>query len=666
MILKKCYVENFGRLHKFSYEFKEGLNVIQQENGWGKTTLSVFIKSMFYGLPANRKSDLSQNQRKKYTPWQGGKFGGYIEFEVGNKSYRIERFFGKTESQDTFALYDLATNKPSNDYSPMIGYEIFRLDEDAYERSTFFPQANYKTGVNDSIRAKLTNLIEDEDDIAGFSQAVEALKTKKSLFEKRGNKGLIAELEAQEIDLQEQLQECYLKQDENIKLRGQLGRLEKEQEDLKTQADELSKKIDQIKENRVYKEIYETYNRYKNDFDRANALYESMRLELKNRPIDLDEVNSLSQKVAEVAQAKRALREYEQKYSANSATQNTKPNNLGLLIMILSALIAAGGIGGLFINAILGAALIGAGLIGLIIGFFGIKSPKKDVSLKTLKDQIETINDKVQNDLNYITNSLKFYYSDVNEYNYYEVYNDFRYNAKLLAEKQKDMESKRQILLDYMEEKQLDDQKIMLYASMQYDYSQEQARLNSVNTRLDQVKTQIFDLKNQINQNQAYINKIEELKALLNQTRENLDQARYFNETLKLTIEYLTNARETLTQNYLDKMEKSCSKFMSRFNTKDSFSIDTDLEVRIEKSGEKKELDYFSEGYKDIVGLCTRLALVDVMFEREKPFIILDDPFVNLDDENLERAKNIINEIAKTYQVIYLICHTSRAQIINN
>ncbi|HEY8443251.1 MAG TPA: hypothetical protein VIL24_00385, partial [Clostridia bacterium] len=118
------------------------------------------------------------------------------------------------------------------------------------------------------------------------------------------------------------------------------------------------------------------------------------------------------------------------------------------------------------------------------------------------------------------------------------------------------------------------------------------------------------------------------------------------------------------TQNYLDKMEKSCSKYMSRFETKDSFSIDTDLAVMIEKSGERKELDYFSEGYKDIVGLCTRLALVDVMFEREKPFLILDDPFVNLDDLNLERAKNIIYEIAKNYQVIYLICHTSRAQII--
>ncbi|HEY8419632.1 MAG TPA: hypothetical protein VIL03_04285, partial [Clostridia bacterium] len=592
MILKKCYIENFGRLHKFSYDFQKGLNIIQQENGWGKTTLSVFIKSMFYGLPATRKNDLSQNQRKKYSPWQGGKFGGYIEFEMGGKAYRIERFFGKTESQDTFALYDLATNKPSDDYSSMIGYEIFRLDEDAYERSTFFPQANYKTGINDSIRAKLTNLIEDEDDIAGFSQAIESLKVKKSMFEKRGNKGIIADLEDKQIDLQEQLQECLNRQEQNIALRKRLNELEQEQLSLKNQADELSQKIDQIKENRVYKEIYETYTRYKNDFDRASALYDSMRLEFKNRLIEQDEVDSLHKKIVEVNQSKQALRECEQNLSTQNTAQ-TKPNNLGLLIMIISALVAAGGIGALFFNIILGSVLIGAGLLGIIAGFLGLKNFKKqDASLKTLKERINTINSQVKNDLNYITNSLKSYYSDVNEYNYYEVYNDFKYNAKLFFEKQKDMEDKRQVLLDYMEEKQLDDQKIQLYASLQYDYSREQNELNIINQRLELIKSQIFDLKAQISQNQAYVIKIEELKSKLEQTSQDLKEARYYNETLKLTMDYLTKARETLTQNYLDKMEKSCSKYMSRFETKDSFSIDTDLAVMIEKSGERKELDY--------------------------------------------------------------------------
>ncbi|HEY8423404.1 MAG TPA: hypothetical protein VIL23_01420 [Clostridia bacterium] len=662
MILKKCYIENFGRLRNFSYEFNEGLNVIQQENGWGKTTLSVFIKSMFYGLSSSRKSDLTQNERKKYMPWQGGKFGGYIEFEIGDKSYRIERFFGKTESQDTFVLYDLATNKQSNDYSHLIGYEIFKIDEDAYERSTFFPQANYKSGINDSIRAKLTNLIENADDIAGFSQAIESLKEQKSVFEKRGNKGLIADLEAKLIDLQEQLQDCLDKQEKNAACKERLKYLEQEQNSLETQAAELSKQIDQIKENRVYKEIYETYIRYKNDYERSRALYESMRLEFKNRPVAMDDVYSLQEKIASVSQNQRVLKECGQKLESAQKSQSERSRKTSRFGLVLGGLFAVCGLCGLFFNKIIGISLIGVGLLAFIAGVLAKFLSKKDSApVKEYKNQYDALSSQVQNDLNYITDSLRSYYADVNEYNFYEVFNDFRYNAKLFYDKQKDMESKRQILLDYMEEKQLDEQKINLISKMKFDYSQEQASLDRINSRLDQLKTQIINLKNEIKQNQIYVNKIEELKLNIDQTEQELEKARYYNETLKLTMDYLIQARETLTQTYLDKMEKSCAKYMSKFETKENFSIDTDLEVRIEKHGEKKELDYFSEGYKDIVGLCTRLALVDVMFEQEKPFIILDDPFVNLDDQNLERAKNIIAEIAKTYQVIYLVCHTSRA-----
>ncbi|MBQ3516575.1 MAG: AAA family ATPase, partial [Lachnospiraceae bacterium] len=50
MRLVSCYIENFGKLHRFSYDFQEGLNVICEENGWGKTTLAAFLKAMFYGM----------------------------------------------------------------------------------------------------------------------------------------------------------------------------------------------------------------------------------------------------------------------------------------------------------------------------------------------------------------------------------------------------------------------------------------------------------------------------------------------------------------------------------------------------------------------------------------------------------------------------------------
>ena len=52
-----------------------------------------------------------------------------------------------------------------------------------------------------------------------------------------------------------------------------------------------------------------------------------------------------------------------------------------------------------------------------------------------------------------------------------------------------------------------------------------------------------------------------------------------------------------------------------------------------------------------------RFALVDAMYPGEKPFLILDDPFVNLDDEKLARGRRLLAVLSQDYQVIYFTCH---------
>ena len=125
MRLIECYVENFGTIHETGVSFRSGLNIILKENGTGKSTLAAFIKSMFYGLPATMKRNLDENERKKYQPWQGGNYGGWLSFSTDQKRYRIERFFGLKKSEDRFALYDLDTGLLSHDFTEEIGKELF-------------------------------------------------------------------------------------------------------------------------------------------------------------------------------------------------------------------------------------------------------------------------------------------------------------------------------------------------------------------------------------------------------------------------------------------------------------------------------------------------------------------------------------------------------------
>ena len=58
MKLISCYITGFGTIKEWSYDFSDGMNALCQENGWGKTTFSVFLKAMFYGMDYSARTKM--------------------------------------------------------------------------------------------------------------------------------------------------------------------------------------------------------------------------------------------------------------------------------------------------------------------------------------------------------------------------------------------------------------------------------------------------------------------------------------------------------------------------------------------------------------------------------------------------------------------------------
>ena len=185
MKLKKLHISGFGKLINFDYNFDDKLSVIVEENGWGKTTFANFIKAMFYSLPTTKTRSLDSNPRKKYKPWDSIVFGGNIVFEHNDKTYRIERTFGNQENEDTFYLFDEHTNKPSNDFSSNIGFELFGINAESFSKTTYIPQQDLKTELTDGISAKLNNLVEDKSDLISFNNAKEIIDNARKIYIKR-------------------------------------------------------------------------------------------------------------------------------------------------------------------------------------------------------------------------------------------------------------------------------------------------------------------------------------------------------------------------------------------------------------------------------------------------------------------------------------------------
>ena len=61
-----------------------------------------------------------------------------------------------------------------------------------------------------------------------------------------------------------------------------------------------------------------------------------------------------------------------------------------------------------------------------------------------------------------------------------------------------------------------------------------------------------------------------------------------------------------------------------------------------------------------MLAFCFKMALLDSLYGDKKPFVVLDDPFMSLDSENMSKMAKIIKTVSKDRQIIYFCCHESR------
>ncbi len=83
---------------------------------------------------------------------------------------------------------------------------------------------------------------------------------------------------------------------------------------------------------------------------------------------------------------------------------------------------------------------------------------------------------------------------------------------------------------------------------------------------------------------------------------------------------------------------------------------DTNLGVEIyaPERGDWVPVTSLSQGTLDVVYLAARLGLVRLVTGDRRPPLVLDDPFVTLDDVRAARALELLREVASDFQVIYL------------
>ena len=797
MKIIECYVENFGKISKQKFSFKDGLNCIMGENGWGKTTLAAFIKVMFYGMSDTKKTSLEENDRKHYLPWQGGSCGGSLTFTSGGKTYRIERSFAPKAADDSFALYNTSTGRLSTDYPEAIGESLFGIDADGFERTVFLSERSLTPkSENKSISAKLSDLVGCDGDIGGMDEAMKLLEERRKFYHKKGGSGELADVQAQIDELSRRLDALDRIEGEVEVYHGKMRDIAKRIEEARAEAkvilaerEAATVKAAEVNYEKQYKEmkfsledsirrraaVAEIFGADIPTHDDINeASYKSIEakrlLESATDTPEIREFKILSAKFdgkvekAKVEEARAAIDLIKKSKAKAEDPRLNKAKKIfcgrvpedgeldriaelvgskktktpagiivGYLIsllclvgVIISPLMVAVGAAGLIITLILQLAIKNKSLKARkseIDNFFSTVSKvnvqSDDEAAARLQDMREYIA-VIRNDSAISTKAAEqslrefvflfpeLYTADhlsaaeglVKEYDRYtELAVAERYmtgDRAARTERALKLQADADAFVARFRTRSPDPFSELRYALTEYERltaeivakRDEMTKLESLYTfgegsqrqaamdieAIDRKRHENEKLVTELNREftlaeRMYLGYIDELDGRdeLIMRREELEErlAKHKDnyETVMLTKKYITQAKDNLTARYLGKTKAGFIKYAERISgiTGESFEMDTDFGVTKQEGGTTKPTEAYSRGTKDLYNLAARLGLVDALYKKENPFILLDDPFTAFDDKKTEAAIKLLKEFAKERQIIYFTCTKSRS-----
>ncbi len=306
MKLISCHIENFGRLENLDLEFHDGLNPILRENGWGKSTFAHFLLVMFYGFANERKKNDLENERRRFSPWQNGVYGGSITFIWHDRKYRLERTFGPRDGkEDTLAQFDADTGLVCRDFSAVPGEDIFSLDRPSFERTIFIGQQSVHTDVTAGIHAKIGDLTGEQADMSMYDEAQKRLKSETDRLTPSRKTGDIYKLKAHLAELSAVISGKAGEENAYHQNNLKIASLQEEKRDLLSELEQLQsdqRTLSREKDLGVRREIYENLRR-----EEAAALKD--RDDMRSRfpdevpdPADVDEwletANTLDRRAA--------------------------------------------------------------------------------------------------------------------------------------------------------------------------------------------------------------------------------------------------------------------------------------------------------------------------------------------------------------------------------
>lgn len=707
MRLISCYIENFGGLHNQGISFDSGESVIYEENGWGKSTLAAFIRIMFFGFDNEGKRDPLQNERSRFLPWQKGIYGGRIVFESNGRVYRLERTFAdKRSGSDTCELYDEATNLKQN-LSEMeipgghLGPFLFGIDSRSFQRTVFIGQQDCASAdATAEINAKIGNISDQTADMANYEAVQDRLEKEMNRLTPKRKTGQISKLKMEAAELEGVLRTADSKRRTLETIELEIRQLRQNRKELQKEQISISRNIQKLGEDRDRQLQVEKYRSLRKAEEDAK---ETLNWEQDGLSGTIPSAEAIEEQIKKVRKGEKiqdSLKHRKENaellriMAAAQARPEENERNLAPLVPAAGAVLFLIGMILLLASRVVPGLLFTAGALGVFAFWFYLrrKGMEKEeeraveidayhatemkynqlmIEVDADERAIEHLHKEVQNFLaeaGWMDSLLPFE----------ELEGELQEMRRKILNIQvfwKDYEKKVQERRRFEEERTPEEMKkiraevensvfrdTILFAPSGKSMQKLTEQLDQIPERLEQLSSRIPDLEAQADGLVHQLDQIERSGQQLEQIRSEISRLQHQYDVISRTRDYLEQARVNFTSRYMLPIRDAFQRYyrMISGNGADQYELDADLNIRVRQQGTLHETECLSEGSKDLVGLCRRMAMIEAMYEKEKPFLIFDDPFANLDDRRLAGALRFLDQIAEEYQILYFTCSESR------